>query len=254
MALFQERSRAESFGAVALQYDRARPSYPPALLDALLDGGVQSVLDVGCGTGIAGALLAERGVEVLGIEIDERMAGIAREKGLEVEVGRFEEWDQGRRRFDLLTSGQAWHWIDPQAGSLAAARALREGGRIALFWNFGDPPPDVLALLAPIYARLVPEIEKFSIVLGNRGRRTDISATGIEASGEFGGVRVERFPWRKAYDTAAWVEHVATHSDHQTLPPEQRERLLGEVGAAIDHLGGSFEMSYETVLVSAARR
>jgi hypothetical protein len=31
--LFDERSRAESFGAVAELYDRARPSYPPALVD-----------------------------------------------------------------------------------------------------------------------------------------------------------------------------------------------------------------------------
>ena len=57
----EDRERAESFGAVAELYDRARPSYPEALIDALLAGGAERVLDVGCGTGIAGALLAARG-------------------------------------------------------------------------------------------------------------------------------------------------------------------------------------------------
>ena len=72
--LFEERHRAESFGGVAELYDRARPSYPPALIEELLSDGPRQVLDVGCGTGIAGALLAMRGCEVLGVEVDERMA------------------------------------------------------------------------------------------------------------------------------------------------------------------------------------
>ena len=74
--LHQDRSRAESFGSVAVLYDRARPSYPPALIDALTAGGAPTVLDVGCGTGIAAALLVARGCEVTGVEVDPRMAEI----------------------------------------------------------------------------------------------------------------------------------------------------------------------------------
>jgi predicted TPR repeat methyltransferase len=73
--LFEDRSRAESFGAVARLYDRARPSYPLALIDFLLADGARRVLDVGCGTGIAGELFAARGCSVTGVEIDPRMAG-----------------------------------------------------------------------------------------------------------------------------------------------------------------------------------
>ena len=54
--LYQDRQRAESFGNDALRYDRARPTYPTALVDDLLAGrpGDQlRVLDVGCGTGKA---------------------------------------------------------------------------------------------------------------------------------------------------------------------------------------------------------
>src|ERR1700710_344576 len=115
--LYEDRSRAESFGAVAQLYARVRPSYPPELVDALLIDGPRRVLDVGCGTGIAASLLAARGCEVLGVEIDKRMAAVARARGIEVELAQFERWDERGRHFELLTSAQAWHWVDPLAGA-----------------------------------------------------------------------------------------------------------------------------------------
>jgi trans-aconitate methyltransferase len=90
--LHDDRRRAVSFGDDPAAYDRERPSYPPALIDELMATGPRRVLDVGCGTGKAGRLLAARGCEVLGVEADPRMAAVARAHGLEVEVARFEEW------------------------------------------------------------------------------------------------------------------------------------------------------------------
>ena len=154
--LFNERARAESFGNVAELYDRARPSYPPALIDALLESRPRRVLDVGCGTGIAGALLAARGCKVLGVEVDPRMAALARRRGLNVEVAALEQWDAAERKFDLAICAQAWHWIEPRAGLARIAQVLPAGARIGLFWNFGDLPETVAARLGPIYARLEP--------------------------------------------------------------------------------------------------
>jgi SAM-dependent methyltransferase len=251
--LFENRSRAESFGAVAAQYDRARPSYPSALVDALLADGAQSVLDVGCGTGIAASLFAARGCAVVGVEVDARMAELARAKGLHVEVAAFERWRRGGRLFDLVTSAQAWHWIEPRAGAARAAEALSAGGRIGVFWNFGDLPAALHELIMPIYARLEPEIARCSAELGNPDARTQSALTGIADATAFESVETSTFHWSVAYDTAGWLEDLATHSDHQALEPARRARLLDAVGAAIESIGGSFEMPYETVLVSARR-
>ena len=234
-------------------YDRARPSYPPALVDALLAGGARVVLDVGCGTGKAGSLLAARGCVVLGVEVDARMAAVASANGLAVEVAPFERWDPAGRRFDLVISAQAWHWIEPQAGAEKAALVLAEGGSIGLFWNFGDPPAHVRERLAPIYARLAPGLENYSIVLDSQRTRVEETLTGIAATGRFGSVETRSFAWSQTHETSGWLDHLSTHSDHQALPPAQRERLLDAVGDAIDALGGSFAMSYEAVLVSARR-
>jgi SAM-dependent methyltransferase len=251
--LYENRSRAESFGAIAELYDRVRPSYPAELIDALLVGEPRRVLDVGCGTGIAASLLAVRGCEVLGVEIDERMAEVARTRGLQVEVAQFEHWDAGGRSFELLTSAQAWHWIDPLAGAQKAASVLRPGGRLGLFWNFGSPPAEVSALLDPIYAHYAPDLASHSVLLGGSDARAATAIAGVVSCGRFATASVERFAWSKTHETAGWLELLQTHSDHQTLPPAQLQRLLDAVGEAIDSLGGSFELPYEAILVTARR-
>jgi 2-polyprenyl-3-methyl-5-hydroxy-6-metoxy-1,4-benzoquinol methylase len=100
---------AGSFGSVAERYDRFRPGYPDALIDDLIGLRPLDVLDVGCGTGKVAVALAERGVRVLGVEPDAQMASVARGHGIPVEVACFEDWDDAGRRFDLITSGHAWH-------------------------------------------------------------------------------------------------------------------------------------------------
>ena len=252
--LFEDRSRAESFGDVARAYDRGRPSYPPALLDSLLADCAHTVIDVGCGTGIVAALLAARGCEVLGVEVDERMAEVARTKGIAVEVGTFEDWDNRGRRFELVTCGQAWHWIDPRRGALKAADVLRPGGRIGCFWNFGDPPTQFREVVKPVYLRLAPELEERSVALGHFTDRFEAAERELTASGRFEEVAVRRFPWSRTYTTAEWIDVVGTHSDHHALQGPQLDALLAAIGSAIDSLGGSFEMVYGTMLVTATRR
>ncbi len=252
--LFEQRERAESFGNVAELYDRARPSYPDTVVDALLADGARTVVDVGCGTGIAAGMLAARGCTVLGVEVDGRMAALARARGLEVELAAFEDWDPRGRRFDLLTAAQAWHWIDPDIGIRGAAAALQPGGRIGVFWNFSEPPAELAAQIAPIYARLEPELRRCSVVLGNREDRADPTLERLSSSSDFEAAERASFPWSRRYETAGWLDHLRTHSDHQTLPAARRERLLGEIGAQLDAMGGAFEMPYRTVLVSARRR
>jgi hypothetical protein len=44
---------------------------------------------------------------VLGVDPDERMAGFARRRGLEVEVATFEDWDAAGRVFDTVIAAQA---------------------------------------------------------------------------------------------------------------------------------------------------
>jgi SAM-dependent methyltransferase len=252
--MHKNRLRAESFGNVAERYDCFRPRYPDVLLDALLDGRSARVLDVGTGTGIAAVQLAGRGVSVLGVEPDPRMAAVARSHGLEVEVATFEGWDPDGRRFDLLVAAQAWHWVHPERGAEKAATVLDAGSRIALFWNFGDFPPELRDVLAPIYAHLAPEIASHTAKAGGGHSNVERAVAGIVRTAAFEHPRVRAFPWTQRYDAAGWRAMLGTHSDHLTMVAERRERLLDAVEEAIDAHGGSLAMPYETVLVEARGR
>lgn len=231
--LHTNRARAESFGALAEVYDRMRPSYPPALIDDLLAGAPGDALDVGCGTGKAARLLAERGVPVLGVEVDARMAAIARTHGIDVEVGTFEHWDPAGRRFDLIVSGQAWHWIDPDAGAAKAAALLRRGGLLAPFWNFSYVDAGMRARIDTAYARVAPQVTDRAVVRGG-GPATIPPVVGqLRATGLFPSVEHRRYPWGCDYTRDEWLALIRTHSDHSTLPAGQLAALLDAVGQVI---------------------
>lgn len=246
-----DRRRAESFGSIAAAYDRARPSYPDALVRELLMRDPRNVLDVGCGTGKAARLLADRGVSITGVEIDADMATVARAHGIEVEVSRFEDWDDRGRRFDLLISAQAWHWVDPMRGARRAAQVLEPGGTIALFWNLDHLSDRDDKALDAVYAREAPDLLEFRRSRSGRrdGREEIVDA--LRTAG-FGHIVEASFPWRRRYSRDEWLDLLPTYSDHHLLPDEQRGRLLAGVGAAIDDLGGSVTADYETVLVSGS--
>ncbi|MFH8409306.1 class I SAM-dependent methyltransferase [Streptomyces sp. NPDC018019] len=256
----RHRGVAESYGTDAERYDRARPRYPRALVDRVLAAAPGTdVLDAGCGTGIAARQFAAAGCRVLGVDVDPRMAGLARRHGLETEVSAFEAWEPAGRKFDAVVSGQAWHWVDPVAGPAKAAQALRPGGLLAVFWNAGRPAPGLAASFAEVYRRLMPGSlaeRQWAAPASASGAYAALcakAAEGIRETGAYGAPERWRFDWEHTYTRDAWLDQVPTTGDHTQLSPDDLEKVLSGIGAAIDAVGGSFTMRYSTPVVAAAR-
>lgn len=245
-----ERDRAESFGSIAADYERFRPPYPDALFTELAGRGGVDVLDVGCGTGKASTLLAARDLRVLGVEVDPAMAAIARTHGIDVETGSFEQWDDAGRRFDLITAAQSWHWVDPVAGAAKAARLLRSGGSIALFWNVHELDDDVRDRIDEIYRDVAPSLH--DVRRGGVRGRIELYGAPLTDAG-FAGLETREYPWQHAYARADFTGLLATYSDHHLLPDDVRSDLLDAVGALVDELGGSVTVHYETHALLARR-
>ncbi|WP_030677892.1 class I SAM-dependent methyltransferase [Streptomyces sp. NRRL B-1347] len=254
----QHRHVAESFGTDAARYDRARPHYPRALVARVVAASPgPAVVDVGTGTGIAARQFQAAGCRVLGVEVDARMAALARRRGLTVEVTAFEEWDPAGRTFDTVVSGQAWHWVDPVAGAGQAARALRPGGRLAVFWNAGEPPAGLVEAFVGVYRRLLPDslaarqwtmsaVDAYATLARK-------AADGMRAAGAFGAPEQWRFTWERHYTRDEWLDQLPTTGGHTGLPAAHLEEVLAGVGAAVDAAGGGFTMRYTTVAATAVR-
>jgi SAM-dependent methyltransferase len=253
----EARDMAQSFGSDPERYDRARPSYPAALVERVIAASPgREVLDVGCGTGIVARLFQAAGCSVLGVEPDTRMAGQARQRGLEVEVATFEDWDPAGRAFDAVVAGQAWHWIDPVAGAVKAGQALRDGGRLAVFWNAVQPPADLGEAFGAVFRQALPD----SPVLGRSARGAQAygalaakAAGAIRETGAFGDPEQWEFEWDRPYARDEWLEQVPTSGFAARIRPDAMQQILAGIGAAIDAVGGGFTAHYTTVTVTAAR-
>jgi SAM-dependent methyltransferase len=248
------RDVAESFGSDPERYDRTRPRYPEAMVEAITAAAPgPEFLDVGIGTGIAARQFEAAGCDVLGVEVDERMAEYARTRhGLAVEVAPFEHWEPAGREFDAIVSGQTWHWVDPVAGAEKAARILRPQGRLALFWNVFEPSRELADAFAAVYGRVLPDLpfspwarpalEVYETIFAK-------AEEGLKPA--FGETERWRFDWEDAYSRDEWLDQLPTHGGHSHVPAEQLGELVTGIGAAIDAVGGSFTMRYATVVITA---
>jgi SAM-dependent methyltransferase len=250
----QYRRMAESFGTDAERYDRARPTYPQALINRI---AAKEILDVGCGTGIEARQLQAAGCTVLGVEPDERMAAFARDTGVAVEVSTFEDWDPAGRTFDAVVAAQAWHWVNPAKGAAKAIEVLRPGGLFAAFWHMFLPPDEVQQAFAEAFQRAMPDspIDLRALPPRTNPYQPMITSTGerfAEADG-FGEPEHLRYAWDRTYTRDQWLDLLPTQGGLTRATPAQLAEILEGVGAAIDTMGGAFTHTFTTVGVAITR-
>jgi SAM-dependent methyltransferase len=253
-----------AFGRVAELYHEARPSYPPAAIDAVLDFGSLApgdrVLDVGAGTGKLTALLAARGLEVLALEPSAEMARVARascadDERVRVVESEFESWTPDEPRSAVL-SAQAWHWLDPARRCGLAHAALSPGGALAAIWSF--PDWDRCPLRDPLrdaYRRAAPEVAAdFPMHPASAPTRLagDWDAE-IAAAVGFTEPATRIHRWSERYPAPAYTRLLSTHQDHILMGDDRRQALLAGVSAVIEAHGGVLELPLTTFICLARR-
>lgn len=133
-------ARAMSFGSIAADYDRLRPSPPPDAVRWLLPARCDVAVDLAAGTGLLTRALAGWAGEVVAVEPDGRMAAVLRERspGVHITGGRGEAIPLKNQCADAVLVSSAWHWMVPELTVPEIARVLRDGGRFGVTWTSRD--------------------------------------------------------------------------------------------------------------------
>lgn len=136
------------FAPLAEDYATARPGYPSAVFDVLLErmAGARTpsppiVLDVAAGSGAATRGLMGRGVRVAAVEpaLEMLRTAVARAAGSAGWLGgvaaRAEALPVADRSAAAVVVAQAFHWLEPVPALGEFARVLAPGSVLLLLWN-----------------------------------------------------------------------------------------------------------------------
>ncbi|SDS49110.1 class I SAM-dependent methyltransferase [Microlunatus soli] len=233
---------SRTFDTAAAGYQSARPAYPSALYQDLLDlTGLRRparLLEIGCGPGKATGPLAGQGFQITALEPGPRLAEEARHNlvGLDVEVeaSSFEDWQPTGDRFDLIYAATSWHWVDPEVKWAKAASLLAPGGHLAVF-GAGHAFPEGFD---PFFTEIQQTYDEIGEGVDGvwppppPDQLPDPSSD-YEASGYFTVDAVRRYVWAQQYDADSYIALLNTFSGHIAMPPASRERLFDAVRAIL---------------------
>jgi ubiquinone/menaquinone biosynthesis C-methylase UbiE len=137
----EKAKRSGSFGAVASTYQRYRPGPPRAAVDWYLPRRVQTVVDLGAGTGALSRLLIDKADRVVAVEPDDRMRAVLAEEFPHVQAikGTGEDMRLDDGCTDAVLASSSWHWMDVEPTLREVRRVLKSDGLLGAMWSGPDP-------------------------------------------------------------------------------------------------------------------
>lgn len=240
-----------SFGRAAEAYQAGRPEYPPAAVEWMLQPVVRAdhrprVADVGAGTGKLTRALVEVGTEVVAVDPDAEMLAALRTDvhGVPTFVGTAEKLPLPDASLDAVVLGQAWHWVDPTAGSAEVARVLRSGGVLGLIWNIRDDR--------------VPWVARMTEIMHGSNAEIMIAEGGPHIEAPFGDLDAAKFEWSRPMTAERLLAMARSRSYLITAADADRARIEGALLTLFAELpeladGGSIDLPYITHAFRAVR-
>jgi SAM-dependent methyltransferase len=220
------------------RYERGRPGYPQAAVDAIVrELGLRpgrTVLDLAAGTGKLTRLLIPTGANVIAVEpmreMRERLTGVVALAGTAERIPLADGY------VDAVTVAQAFHWFDADRALREIHRVLRPGGGLALIWNARDERQPLQAALSAILDRYEGETP--------RRQQRDWKVL-LAGSGLFERTQRLLFEHAQPVDEQTVVDRVLSVSFMGSLSPDEQAAVEREVR---ELARGATELSYMTEL------
>lgn len=125
-------------------YVKARPTYPPQIIDILRQqiafDATKIVADIGAGTGISSQLFLEAGNTVYAVEPNAAMrqaavAQLGKSPKYHPIDATAEATTLPADSIDLIVAAQAFHWFDRKAFAMECRRIARPAAHLLVMWN-----------------------------------------------------------------------------------------------------------------------
>jgi len=242
---------ARSFDRVAGAYQNARPSYPAAAVEWVLEAapGLR-VVDLAAGTGKLTEVLVAAGAVVTAVEpLANMRAELERAlPSVRAIAGTAERMPLPDASADAVFVAQAFHWFDAPAALAEIARVLVPGGVLGLVWNLRD--------------ERVPWVADLTVALRGAADVLAVSrgiAEGPLESERFSAAERREFPNPVPFDRARLREWAASTSRIAVLPEAERAEALDAVVRLADEHPAlanrqTFDMPFVAVVGRATRR
>jgi len=238
---------SQRFAAKALDYDRFRPRYPQQVFDDIVTIADLSVgdeaIEVGAGTGIATEPLADRGLRVTAIEPAPELAAMAEVKLAgrgEIVVGRFEDYSV-RRSVELVSSFNAWHWIEPTVAADRVAQLIKPNGYLALIWT------EVVSWGQGVFEDRLADV--FCSPWEKRLDHVDASMQPVRDDDRFDEFHVRHHPFARNLDAQTFIAVTKTYGGNRT-----DQQYLAIERVINTEFQGEVEKVEDAVLYIARRR
>lgn len=242
-----------TFSNVINDYEYARPKYPRELYEKThLFAGLTDkvdILEVGAGTGQATDLFLQNGkYDIDLLEVSREQADFLREKykdndNVNVVCSYFEDCNE-EKKYDMIYSATAFHWIDSDVGYPKAYRMLKKGGTMAVFWQMSSVIFYDFGLFKGLNKIKKKYFSNESLGFDENGiQKVKERRIGqIQSGGCFSEPECYEFRWVDSYDADRYVALINTYSSTQLLDENVRTAYLNEIRRYIEENGGIVEM------------
>ena len=237
-----------TFNTAATLYEEVRPGYPENLIQDVVNlSGLNDhsrILEIGCGTGKATQSFAERGYELVCLDIGADLIAVAQEKlkafpNVSFVRAAFEEW-KSDEKFDLIISATAFHWVDPQVRYLKASEVLGSSGFLAVLSNQHARKDE------GFFGEVQDVYDRYYLQLPTNHPTHATSFPGVEAFQD----PIKRvYPWKRTYSSEQYIKLLNTYSDHIALPDKNKYLLFEAIANLIEtKYDGEITKYYAAVL------
>lgn len=237
------------YDSIAEEYEKLRPEYPRDMIESLImHTGIDQtshLLEVGAGTGKATMILAEKGFKIDCIEIEPQMADILIRKtqpypNISVTIDNFETWEKAeQRKYDLIYSAQAFHWIDENVRYKKSHELLKKNGQLALLWYIS------VVESTEMYQKLNMIFNQYKTGFSCSGKDNfaafyDRERQHLEKTPYFHQIKAFTFTSEPIGQSGElFVERFQTTSAYASLDQQTKTSVSNELLSAIDTLGGN---------------